>query len=505
MLRRFRGLSLRRTGTLVSTFAIGMVLLLAAPSPAGPSSGTGLPPKVKPAVGNGRSVHAPQGTEISPRGGAVRFGFCGGDDWEPEIAVAPDGKHAYAVLSHFSGDPTCDPSSANPNRIYIHVSSDGGRTWEPPHVVADLVGGRNYPSQVDCVVTVDPLTGAVYVSFLAYGIEDESDVAVAKSTDFGQTFTAVKVNGPRCTDLCDHPWTAAYGDDVYTAYGAGGQHWLSRSSDGGSSWKEKLILNADTDAFPEGAVLDSKHNVWFAWGDCINEECRGKVAGNYRVSKTLAGTSKTTFGLVATAPAGPRCPYDPDCGFAYFGIQNDVAIDAAGNLYVVWQDGQDHSKAKSPPIVQLSRCRAHRDCTSSRNWKYVSRVDDKTATGCARSRCYALFPRVEGGAANQIAAVWMDDRLGSPLNHKNGWNVWLRTSTTGGASWTGPSVRVSQFDPNRKESKPNGFLFPYGDYQGIDIRTGKHSTKALMIWGEGNNYTGGPANPGHILYRTIGI
>ena len=66
-------------------------------------------------------------------------------------------------------------------------------------------------------------------------------------------------------------------------------------------------------------------------------------------------------------------------------------------------------------------------------------------------------------------------------------------------------MRVSQYDPSRKESQPNGFLFPYGDYQGIDIRTGKHGTKALMIWGEGNNYTGGPDDPGHILYRSLGI
>jgi hypothetical protein len=33
----------------------------------------------------------------------------------------------------------------------------------------------------------------------------------------------------------------------------------------------------------------------------------------------------------------------------------------------------------------------------------------------------------------------MDDRNGSPINHTNGWNVWLRSSTNGGTSWTGPS------------------------------------------------------------------
>jgi hypothetical protein len=453
---------------MVLALIFGLVLAVAAPSPALTPSGGELPPKVKPAR-ESRTFHTPQRGSAALLGDAARLGFCGGDDWEPEVAAAPDGLHVYVVIAHFPGDPSCDPASGNRNRVYIQVSSDGGQTFSPPH--------------------------------LAYGVQGvDTDVAVAKSTDFGQTFTAVKVNGPQCK-ACDHPWLVAYDDNVYVTYAHLREHFLSRSSDGGATWTESLVLTADAVAFPEGAVLDSAHNAWFAWGDCKTSSCNGNFAGNYRVSRTLAGTSNTTFALVASAPAGPKCPHAPNCGFAYFGIQNDIAIDAAGNFYMVWQDGQDHSKAGSPPIVQLSRCRANRNCTVSANWAHLGRVDDKTASGCANSECYALFPRVEGGAANQIAAIWMDDRLGAPVDHTNGWNVWLRTSTTGGTSWTGPSRRVSQFDPSRKESQPHGFLFPYGDYHGIDIRGGE----ATMAWGEGVDYTGGPSNPGHVIYRSMAL
>jgi hypothetical protein len=501
MLRTLRRPSmLRSKGTLALTIALGLVMFIAAPSPAG-TARVVLPPKVKAAVTDGRSFHAPRTGAIGSPHAATRLGFCGGDDWEPEIAAAPDGEHVYVVLAHFVGDPACDPASGNPNRVYIQVSSDGGKTFGAPHVVADTVGGIDYPRQVDCVVTVDPVTGAVYVSFLVYGVQGvKTDVAVATSTDHGETFTAVKVNGPECSN-CDHPWTVAYGDDVYTAYAHAQNHYLAHSSDGGSTWKETNVLRADAVAFPEGAVLDKHHNAWFAWGDCQSSSCNGNKAGNYRVSRTLAGTSKTSFAQVASAPAGPKCPYAPNCGFAYFGIQDDIGIDAAGNLYLVWQDGQNPAKAGSPPIVQLSRCDVGKDCTVDTSWSYVRRVDDKNATGCLHSACYALFPRVEGGAADQIATIWMDDRLGTPLDHTNGWNVWLRTSTTGGTSWAGPSHRVSQYDPTRKESQPNGFLFPYGDYQGIDIQGGR----AVMAWGEGDNYTGGPEDPGHIIYRSMPI
>ncbi|HEX9411285.1 MAG TPA: sialidase family protein [Actinomycetota bacterium] len=495
-----------RSTTIGSMLVLGLTMALVAftgsAGSAGTSQSTTLPPKVKTSTARPSSVHLPGGG-ASALAGATRLGFCGGDDWEPEIAADPAGSYVYVVLAHYPGDPTCDPSSGNPNRVYIQVSSDGGKTFGPQHVVADTIGGADYPSQVDCVVSVDPVTGAVYVSFLIYGLQGvQTDVAVAKSTDHGATFTAVKVNGPECKN-CDHPWTIAHGNDVYTAYAHGKNHYLSHSSNGGLTWTESNVLREDTVAFPEGAVLDAAGNAWFAWGDCKTSSCNGNTAGNYRVSRTLAGTSTTAFALVASAPAGPKCPYAPNCGFAYFGIQNDVAIDAAGNFYMVWQDGQDHTKAGSPPIVQLSRCLAGSDCTNPSSWSYVGRADDKNASGCADSACYALFPRIEGGAANQIGVMWMDDRKGRPVDHTNGWNVWYRTSATGGATWSGSSTRVSQYDPSRPESQPNGFKFPYGDYEGIDLRTAGPKTKAVMIWGEGTNYTGTIANPGHVIYRTL--
>jgi hypothetical protein len=483
-------------GLLVLAFALASGLPAGATVPAG-----SLPPKVKPAAvtgANGTREAPATSTVVISSKQAAAMGFCGGDDWEPEVAAAPDRRHVYVVWAHFPGDPTCDPASGNPNRVYIRVSDDGGKTFGRAHVVAEKVSGLDYPRQVDCVVTVDPKTGAVFVSFLVYGRPDSgTDVAVARSSDFGGHFSAVKVNGPACRN-CDHPWTIAFGSDVYSAYAHAQRHFLSHSSDGGVTWHERDVLDAERVAFPEGAVMDSAHNVYFAWGDCTTPGCRGPVAGQYRVSRTIAGGTKTTFHLVASAPAGPPCPYDPDCGFAFFGIQNDIAIDAGGTLYMVWQDGQDHTRAGSPPVVQLST-----STDGGKHWRYAGRADDKTATGCVDSSCYALFPRIEGGVPGQIAVMWMDDRLGLPVNHTNGWNVWLRSSVTGGSSWTGPSRRVSTFAPDRKQSEANGFRFPYGDYEGIDLlRTGS-ATKAVMIWGEGINYAGGPENPGAVVYRSI--
>jgi hypothetical protein len=430
--------------------------------------------------------------------GATVIGFCGGDDWEPEIAADHLG-HVYTVLAHFPGDPTCDPASGGARRIYLRYSDDGGKTFGPLVPLPRL----GYPKVVDCVVTVDEVTGDVYVSFLGYGRSDmkaaDTDVVVLRSTDFGRTWTGKKVNGPLCT-ACDHPWTVAHDGNVYVAYASGPNHFLSRSADGGRAWHESVVLKDTHVAFPEGGVVDAKGNAWFAWGDCFGS-CTGKNAAIYRVSRTLAATSDTNFAAVAEGPSGPHCPPAVTCGFAYWGPQDDIAIDAAGNLYLVWQ-GSRNGKPHTPPIVKLSSCAAGRDCTRSRNWELVGRADDKTATGCADGTCYALYPRIEGAGRGVIGVMWMDDRLGDPLDHTNGWNVWYRTSGDGGRTWTGPSVRVSQFDPGRTESHPNGFDFPYGDYEGLDISPGG---RAVMVWGEGHDYTGGPSAPGHIVYRSLPI
>jgi len=348
------------------------------------------------------------GAQAAP-GGPVELGYCGGDDWEPTVAADSAG-HIYVLITHYQGDTSCDPAAGlNNARIMIQVSSNGGQTFSAPRVVADTPGGIAYSSQADPGIAVDPASGDVYVSFLAYGLSGgHTDVYVAKSTDRGQTFAAVKVNSHDCKN-CDHPKILVSGSDVYVAYSQATNHFISVSTDGGATFTETDVLQADVVGFSEGGVLDAHGNAWFAWADCQTSSCKGVPAADYRVSETLAGTSQTSFAVIATGDQGPACPFS-SCGFSFFGPQDDIGIDAAGTLYLLWQQGQDPGVRGSPPIINLSRCAA--DCTSAAGWSFVGRVDDKNASGCAASACYALFPTIAGGSAGQIHVTWYDDRNG---------------------------------------------------------------------------------------------
>ena len=433
-----------------------------------------------------------------------RLGYCGGDDWEP--TVASDSAHVYVLITHYAGNTACDPASGqNSSRIMIQVSSDGGTTFSTPAVVANTPGGISYPSQADPSIAVDQSTGAVYVSFLAYGLSGgHSDTYVAKSTNFGQSFPqVVAVNAKGCKN-CDHEKILASNNVVYDAYTQAQYHFVAVSANGGATFTQSVADSTFVVGFVEGGVLDSHGNAWFAWGDCESSNCTGTPAADYRVSETLAGTATTTFSpVLAQSPQGPDCPYS-SCGFAYFGAQDAIAMDSAGTIYLAWQTGQVQTKRKSPTIINLSRCSSN--CLTSAGWSLVGRMDDKTASNCPNAACYALFPNLVAAGPGQLFATWMDDRndsLDGTVDHVDGYNLWYRASTTGGTSWSTAGQRISQVDPSQSQETPNGFLFPYGDYTGLIMNTACGTPAPAMTWGEGHNWVGGASAPGHIEFTSL--
>ena len=420
--------------------------------------------------------------------------------------MASDASHVYVLITHYAGNTTCDPASGqNNSRIMIQVSSDGGKTFSTPSVVSGTPGGVAYPDQADPAIAIDKVTGAIYVSFLAYGLSGgHTDIYVAKSANFGQSFSqAVQANAKGCKN-CDHEKILAHNNDVYDAYTQGSSHFIALSTDGGATFSQTLVDSTDIVGFAEGGVFDSQDNAWFGWGDCKTSNCTGAPAADYRVSETLAGTSTTTFSqVIAQSPEGPPCPYTK-CGFSYFGPQDAIAIDSAGKMYLAWQTGQVQTQRQSPPVINLSSCSSN--CLSASSWSLVGRVDDKTATNCPNSACYALFPNIVAAGPGQVYATWIDDRndsLDGTVDHVDGFNLWFRSSTNGGASWTGPGQQISGFDPSQSQETANGFLFPYGDYTGLIMNTTCATPAPAMTWGEGHNWTGGASAPGHIEFASF--
>jgi len=381
-----------------------------------------------------------------------------GDQWEPAIAADSRG-HVYALIPDFP--PSCNkcPSSI----AYLLVSRDNGNSWSAPREIAPPGSG-----QIDVQLKVDPMDGrTVYASWLQ---NNKSLIEVAESTDFGQTWTTVIANSTEAGT--DKDELAVLGNNVYVAYNHAQTVWCSASHDGGQTWTSaKIYANAQFGwSLTGGGTVDPQGNVYFAWdGYSQNGQAKGPV--NLFVTKSSDGGNTWTSTLLDVSASPPDCSAF-SCGWAFLGPGIAMTSDVAGQLYVLWNAG---SVDGGPERIFYSTSK-----DQGATWS------PKADVSLAPSGVDHAFPAVAAGEMGDIRIAWMDQR-----NEPN-WNVYYRSSTDGGASWSNESV-LSNFVSGYSYIFSSGFRFPFGDYFGMAIDNQSHSQ---VTWGEGYQWT----TPGNVWY-----
>ena len=172
------------------------------------------------------SVAAPGPSGFAPQ---TRLGFHVGDQWEPGIAADGSGS-VYVLYPQYEGVPGCEVC-ASPTAV-LQVSRDRGLTWDSPRPIAPTG-----TAQVDTQIAVDPLDGrTVYAAWLQ---NDKSDIAVARSTDLGHTWTMAIADHTNAGT--DKPILAVRGPHVYVAYNHSMRMWVSSSHDGGATFTSAIV------------------------------------------------------------------------------------------------------------------------------------------------------------------------------------------------------------------------------------------------------------------------
>ncbi|HKS74542.1 MAG TPA: sialidase family protein [Terriglobales bacterium] len=387
-----------------------------------------------------------------------RVGFQAGDQWEPAIAADASG-HVYVLYPQYGGVPGC-PGCFEPTMTLV-VSENGGSSWQAPRAIIPPISG-----QFDPQIMVDPADHrTVYAAWLQ---NKKSDVVVAKSVDFGQSWSVVVAN--RAADT-DKPTLTVRGADVYVAFNHDHRLWVSASHDGGVTFlSSKVPTPGKPDwSLPSGATIDQAGNVYFSWASYTHKANRSRVS--LYISRSADGARNWTTTLLDLSTEAPDCSAYK-CGWAYLGAQITIASDAAGTLYALWNSG---TVDKSPERIYFSS-----STTSGATW--LPKVDLSSAPGGTEH----AFPTLVAGAAGDVRVAWMDTRE-HPL-----WNAFYRSSTNGGATWS-RVILLSGGEPGYSYIKPNGFSFPFGDYfsMALDGRGQAH-----IVWGEGLNFN----SPGSIWY-----
>jgi len=348
--------------------------------------------------------------------------------------------------------------------MILTISRDGGSTWSTPQIIAPPGSG-----QFHAQIVVDPSDHqTVYASWL----QDwkKSVVRVAKSTDFGASWTTVIANQTQAG--VDKDVLVVNGRDVYVAYYHSQTAWVSSSHDGGRTFTSaKIDTNGQFGvSLAGGGAIDDVGNAHFSWVG-YKRDGQGKGPVNIYVTRSTDGGATWTPTALDLSGAPPDCS-SYLCGRDYLGPSSAMASDATGQLYVVWNAG---TVDQGPERIWLS--------TSSDRGQTWS---TKAQVSLAPTGVDHAFPTIVAGASRDVRVAWMDQRQ---TPH---WNVYYRTSADGGTTWSSETT-LSTYVSGYSYVFTDGFRFPFGDYFGMAI---DGAGRTHLSWGEGYNYN----SPGSIWY-----
>lgn len=403
-----------------------------------------------------------------------RVGLWTGDQWEPAVAADSSGR-IYVLYPHYGRVRDCKDCRV-PTMLLV-ASNDSGKTWLPPHIMLDSGSG-----QFDAQIVVDPIDRrTVYAAWLQ---DRKRAVMLAKSSDFGNTWSfTLAVRSDSGVEL-DKPTLAVRGQNVYVAFNHEDEVWVAASQDAGRSFTPTRV-NADSRpgwSLLGAATVDPAGNAYLAWASYSKVGgARGSV--NLDVAKSSdAGKSWSATPLDVSA-AAPDCDNNSKsnneaCGEGFLGAQVALTSDAAGTLYALWSAG---TAAFGPQRIYFSS-----STNGGENWL------PKVSVSAARAGAEHAFPTIVAGNSGDVRIAWMDARNSSSKSLY--WNTYYRSSSNGGATW-GEEIRVSNYVPGYRYIAKDGFHFPFGDYFGMAIDS--HG-ETHMVWGEGLNYQ----SPGSIWHAS---
>ncbi len=397
----------------------------------------------------------------------IRLGYRIGDQWEPSIAADARG-HVYILYPQYGAVPECQQCSAP--AMALMISDDNGVTWHPSKAMLPFPTG-----QFDPQIVVDPVDRqTVYASWLQ---NDKRDIVVARSLDFGRTWSFSWAE--RGHEDTDKPVLAVRGTDVYVGFNHEERFLVSASHDAGQTFTV-VSVNPNEDAgssLAGGATIDPAGNVFFAWTAYARTDVQSRPVNIYVSRSGDSGRSWTTQRLDQSS-APPGCE-SQGCGTGFLGPQIALTSDAAGALYALWNAGSVNG---GPERIYFAS-----STTNGVTWSARSNVSD-APPGVEHG-----FPAIVAGTSGDVRIAWMDARMYEPERPKHMlWNTFYRSSTNGGASWSGEaqlSGPVAGYD----YVLLTGYRFPFGDYFGLAIDS---DANTHAVWGEGRNYN----SPGSIWY-----
>lgn len=312
--------------------------------------------------------------------------------------------------------------------IAVSTSSDGGKTFGAPITVYENTAGEFFSDKPWIAIdhTNGPYRGSVYVAW-SYDAERlcrsacTSDLAFARSTDGGKTFSRVRLIEGQAT-FCSNP-----GDNRPNG---------STKCDG--------ALGAIPVVEPDGTIV-----VAFDYTDLGSGSIPTRVLA---VSSHDGGATWSNPALVAQVHDVPY-QFSPE-KYRNFGLPAMTADQQTGQLYLAWEDQRN-----GDPDILLTTSR-----DAGKTWSAPIRVNDDPLGG-QPYRAYQFQPQL-AVAPNGVVSVSFFDTRNDPAHRFI--DVYLAQSLDHGATFL-KNVRVTtqSWDPRVAAPVDGGGAQFIGDYQGL--------------------------------------
>jgi hypothetical protein len=385
------------------------------------------------------------------------------DDWEPAIAADPHAPYVYTLVTRYGTDKPCSGNCPSPY-IALQISADNGATWSPSKPLCACKGS----GQFDPIIEVVPDTGDVYALFMI-----GFNVVFTKSHDHGghwsdpvSTWGNVSWNDKPAIAVSDD------GGDVYLSFNGptGGDPYAVQSHDGGDTWTQTKLIDSKRYFYAFDGDVGSDGTVYFSESGLVYTSAgnSGAVVGTIEhhvfVSRDHGGTWEDH--VVATVEPGVVCDA-VGCTPDFYVGHTALSADASGGVVLLY-DGA--TTAGGPQTISTRR-------SSDRGANWSSAVTLSTVGE------ESTAPAVESRGSGDVRAWYYQTSGGG---NDDAWNIWYRSSSNGGATWSSP-VKISDATGGAVYKSASGFAEVYGDYGEIAIT---NQGRTIAIWGEGISYTG---------------